>query len=556
MINDLLYKEIIERMKEIQLKLNYKTLGTEVLLLSLMSIEDSMTNLILTELNVTIDDVFDIINNNYYLRKQSIYTYLLKKVFDRAYELQKNKDYVYDEAYLYALLEQKNCAALEILSNFEIEGNQIIDELTNALEYLEKDEKLLINLTQKARNKELNKLIGRKNIIEEIDSILSKKQKNNCMLIGPAGVGKSGIVEGLAYHYLKQKKQYTIYQLDIGSLIAGTKYRGDLEEKIMDVIDIITQKNIILFIDEIHNIMNNNSSENSIDIANLLKPYLARSNIKCIGATTIEEYHKTISKDKALSRRFKNIIIKEPSIKETINILNGIKDEYENFYNIKYDENIINKIVYSSDYFHNLNNPDKSIDIMDECGINTIKVKQKNVNDKILKKVVYSGIGLNIKKAIHYTKNTKLDEETKKNIFKYLNLKHDKLICSLKINKDNKKITVEEFKKIFNLNNENILEIDVNDYSNEHTISTLLGTSPGYVGYDDGGILSKHVMRNNINLIIFNNYIEDINNIFNKKIINKILNNGYIIDFQGNKVNFINTIVLFQVDNKKRIGLI
>ena len=395
MKNDLLYKEIIGRMQSYQSKIKYKTLGTEILLLALMSIEDSMTNLILKELNITEDMILTIINNSYYIRDEGLYTYTLQKVLKNAEELQNNKEFVYDEAYLYSILEEKNCVALNILESLEINGNQISEELLNALSYLEEDNKVLINLTKKAKNKELNKLIGREEVLNNIDIILSKKQKNNCMLIGPAGVGKSGIVEGLAYQYVKTKQNITIYQLDIGSLISGTKYRGDLEEKITDVMETIKEDNIILFIDEIHNIMNNNS-ENSIDIANLLKPYLARSSIKCIGATTIDEYYKTIAKDKALARRFKYIYINEPSFKETNNILLGIKKDFESFYNIKYSNYIIKKIVNSSKYLHNLNNPDKSIDLLDECGALSKKYKNNKVDIKILKEVVYQGIGINI----------------------------------------------------------------------------------------------------------------------------------------------------------------
>jgi len=542
MVNDLLYKEIIERMKEFQSQLSYDTMGTEVLLLALMSIEDSMTNLILKELNVSIDNILDIINESYYLREMHNYSYTLKKVLDNAYELQKNKEFVYDEAYLYSILECKNCVALEILSSLKIDGNQVSEELSNALSYLEEEDKLLVNLTQRAKNKELNKLIGRQNIINMIDNVLLKKQKNNCMLIGPAGVGKSGIVEGLANYYLKQNKNYTIYQLDIGSLLAGTKYRGDLEEKLMDTISNIKGKNNILFIDEIHNIVNNNTFENSIDIANLLKPYLARSEIKCIGATTIEEYYKTIAKDKALARRFKIINIDEPNSKETNTILLGIKKDYEKYYNIKYPNDIISKIVYGSKFFHNLNNPDKSIDIMDECGIVTLKKHEQKVSIKTLKNVIYKNLGVNIKKATHYLKNSELPEETINEICKYLNLKHNKYICKINVNKQNKQDTIKQLMRIFHLNNENILEIDLNDYDSNYMLSTLLGASPGYIGYEDGGLLTKHIMKNNINIVIFKNYINN-KNILNKKIIDKIFNDGYLLDYQGNKINFINTII-------------
>lgn len=551
MFNDLLYKEILERMNEYRSKIKYHTLGTEILLLALMSIEDSMTNLILKELNVTEEVILNIINDSYYIRDELPFTYTLKKVFSKAEELQKNKDYVYDEAYLYSILEFDNSIALNILSNLKIEGNQISEELSNALSYLEEDEKLLINLTKKAKNHELNKLIGKTDVLEDIDIILSKKQKNNCILIGPAGVGKSGVVEGLAQYYLKYKKECTIYQLDIGSLISGTKYRGDLEEKLMDVLENVKEDNTILFIDEIHNIMNNNS-ENSLDIANLLKPYLARSQIKCIGATTIDEYYKTIAKDKALARRFKTVFINEPNFKETIKILNGIKKEYENFYNVQYSNYIIKKIVSSSKYLHNLNNPDKSIDILDECGVITSKQQNKKVNLKTVYEVIYRCLGININQSKKELHKIIANDKIKDQLNNYFNLSSNKYILNEFIDEKEKNSLIKSFKKIFNINNENILELDTNDYYDEHTLSSLLGTSPGYVGYEDGGILSKQILRHKINIIIFNNYNEQ--SLLFKKIINKINMSGYVLDYQGNKINFINTILLYIKSNNKKIG--
>ena len=255
MVNDLLYKEILERMEEYKNKINYNTIGTEILLLTLMNIEDSMTYLILKELNVTEQKLLNIINDFIFIRDQTKYTNTLKDVFKKAKEFQEKKEYVYDEPYLYALLEEPNNVAMDILKKLEIKNFQIKDELENALSYLEEDDKMLSNLTKKAKNNELNKFIGRSYYINEIDLVLSKKQKNNCMLIGPAGVGKSGAVEGLAYKYLKNKPNITIYELDLGNLIAGTRYRGDLEEKLMDTLDSIKGDNNILFIDEIHNIV-------------------------------------------------------------------------------------------------------------------------------------------------------------------------------------------------------------------------------------------------------------------------------------------------------------
>lgn len=552
MVNDLLYKEILEKMEEYKNKINYNTIGTEILLLTLMNIEDSMTYLILKELNVTEQKILNIINDFIFIRDQTKYTNTLKDVFKKAKEFQEKKEYVYDEPYLYALLEEPNNVAMDILKKLEIKNFQIKDELENALSYLEEDDKMLSNLTRKAKNNELNKFIGRSYYINEIDLVLSKKQKNNCMLIGPAGVGKSGAVEGLAYKYLKNKPNITIYELDLGNLIAGTRYRGDLEEKLMDTLDSIKGDNNILFIDEIHNILNNSNSDNTMDIANLLKPFLARSKIKCIGATTIDEYHKTISKDKALARRFKNIYIEEPSNKEVFKILKELKKDYEKYFNVLYSDNIIKYIINSSKYLHNLNNPDKSIDILDESGAITKQRNKSKVSYNIIKEVVFNSLGLNRKLIITKLIKSSLDNNLKIKIEKYLNLNTKKYIFNIEINEKDKLRIIRSLKNIFNINNENILEIDLADYNNDIHSSTLLGSSPGYVGYEDSGLLSKQILRHSINLIIFKNYDKD--NLVCKRIIDKIINNGYIYDNQTNKLNFINSMLMFIKNDKNKIG--
>ena len=219
----------------------------------------------------------------------------------------------------------------------------------------------------------------------------------------------------------------------------------------------------------------------------LLKPFLARSKIKCIGATTIDEYHKTISKDKALARRFKNIYIEEPSNKEVFKILKELKKDYEKYFNVLYSDNIIKYIINSSKYLHNLNNPDKSIDILDESGAITKQRNKSKVSYNIIKEVVFNSLGLNRKLIITKLIKSSLDNNIKIKIEKYLNLNTKKYI--------------------FNINNENILEIDLADYNNDIHSSTLLGSSPGYVGYEDSGLLSKQILRHSINLIIFKNYI-------------------------------------------------
>lgn len=545
MNNEILKKEIIQKIEEYRYLVDYQAMGTEILLLSLMSIEDTMTNLILRQLNIELDDLEKVINNCIFIRENTKYTKTLEDVLAYADKLQNENEYLLDEAYLYSILEHKNCSALEVLSHFQIAGNEIKEELQNALDILEEDDRLLINLTKKAKFKELNKFIGRKHYIKNIDLVLSKKQKNNCMLIGPAGVGKSGIVEGLAYYYLKNNPRYTIYQLDLGNLIAGTRYRGDLEEKLMNVLDMIAGDNNIIFIDEIHNILNNSNNENSIDIGNLLKPFLARNTLKCIGATTMDEYYKTIAKDKALARRFKNIIVSEPSLMETYNILNGIKKDFEQFYHIKYSKEDLRQIIKASQYYPSLYNPDKAIDIFDEFGA----YKKKMGNYKTIKDIVFNNLGIDYHKSLRLLKQSCLDTMIKEKIIKYFNLEGEKYI--LKANIDNINI-IKNLQEIFNLDSSSLLTIDINDYNSEHLISTLLGTSPGYVGYEDNGILFKHINEHYISIIVFKNFHPT--DYLYKRLINKILETGVIQDYQGRNINFFNTILLFMDQSNKKIG--
>lgn len=548
MYNDLLHKEVVKKIEKYRNDLSYVTLGTETLLLALLDIEDSLTCLILNELGVYKNDILDIINNSIYIRDGSLYTHALKNIFKRAEELANEKDFVYDEAYLYSLLENENTVAMDILNHFHIEGKNIIEELEHALKVLEEDNAILINLTKKAKNKELNKFIGRTNYIDSVDTVLNKKQKNNCMLIGPAGVGKSGIVEGLAEYYWHEHPYLTIYQLDIGSLIAGTRYRGDLEEKLMDVLESIKGKDNILFIDEIHNILNNSNNENSIDIGNLLKPYLARSLIKCIGATTVDEYHKTIAKDKALARRFKNIYVFEPNYLETKEILMGIKKDFEDFYQVRYSKDIIDKIIQASSYLTSLNNPDKAIDVMDECGIYAKKNGYTIISFGIVKEVIFNSLGLNIKKCLEKVKKTSSD--IKQSLHEYFNFCSSKYIM-FKETFDTD-YYINQFQEILNIDDSSVLVIDANDYNSEHLISTLLGASPGYVGYEDGGILSKQILEHNINIIVFKNYSKG--DFLDKKIISKLFSFGLIKDYRGRSLNFKNSIILLEPIKMNKIG--
>ncbi len=551
MIDDILYKDIIDLMEVNRSVVEYECIGTEVLLLALVSIEDSMTNLILKEMKVTKETIADKIKESFFIRPQTKYTQTLENVIKEAKLLESEQEYVYDEAYLFSLLNNKDNVALEILKSLQIEGKIILDELSNALDYLQQESNLLINMTRLVKEKKTNPFIGREDYIEKIDRILSKKQKNNCMLIGLAGVGKSGLVEGVAQTYLKNKPDVTIYQLDLGALIAGTRYRGDLEERLMDTLDELKEINCILFIDEIHNILAGSSSENTLDIANLLKPYLARSMIKCIGATTVEEYYKTIHKDKALARRFQNIYINEPKADECFRILKGIKKDYEAFHNVIYTDEILHFIIHASKYNLHNNFPDKAIDILDESGLLTARKKKTYVTQDIIKGLIFENLGISYNDVLKKTQKTK--NNIQNDIINYLNLVNDKYITSYEIEtNDEKNQIIKDLVHIFNFTEDIILEIDLNDYPSDHHLASLLGTSPGYIGYDDGGILSNHVIKHNIIVVIFKNYLAG--NIVLDRIITKIKSTGKIKDFKGNELNFLNCFLFFMKEDKKSIG--
>ncbi len=551
MVDDILYNDIIHFMEKTKKEMHCFCLGTEMLLLALISIPDSMTNLILKELRITKENIIDKINHSYFLRKENHYTSCLEEVIHQAQKLESEKEYVYDEAYLYSLLSSDDNAAINILRGFEIEGRIILDELNNALDYLQQESNILINITKMAKEGKNNPFIGRKDYLERMDRILSKKQKNNCMLIGLAGVGKSGLVEGLANLYLTEKPTITIYRLDLGSVLAGTRYRGDLEERLMDVLDDIKNQNCILFIDEIHNILSTGYAENSMDIANILKPYLARSNIKCIGATTIEEYYKYIDKDKALARRFQNIYVTEPKQEECYTILQGIKKDYENFHNVKYTDEVIYYIIKASSYISNRYFPDKAIDLLDECGLYTRRKHKEIVDALDIQELILENKGIN--KNLSLEKLNKVSNNIKNDLYNYLTFNIEKYILWLNCNNDEEiKQYQKEIMDILSLNEEHVLEIDFHDYTDQHQLSTLLGTSPGYVGYDEGGILSNHILKHDISIVIFKNMSKENRLLF--KMIDKIKNTGKIKDYKGNDLIFKNTCLLFLEEKKEKIG--
>ncbi len=541
-----IYDEIMSLIEKNKHELNIECAGSELLLLSLMQLKDSLTSLLLKEFMIKEEDIKIQIKNSLYFRK-NLFTAKYYEIINYANKLLSQNEYTYDEPYLLAIVKCQDNIAYDILKKYGITEKIICEEVEHVSEYIQKDNKMLINYTKLAEEEKLNLLIGREEILEKMERILFKKQKNNPLLIGEAGVGKTGLVEGLAYLFLEKYPHITIYSLDVSMLMAGTRYRGDLEEKLIDVIEEIKDENAIIFIDEIHNITANNSSEASLDIASILKPVLARSEIKCIGATTLEEYYKYIDKDKALSRRFVSIFVPEVSKEECVNILEEIKFRYERYYGVKYLSSVIKYLVKLSELIVNRRFPDKAIDVMDEAGVLAKNSFKKQVTKKHIDKIVFDHIGLNKEKIL---KNLNIYKPIyQKEIKNYLENESSNYV--LKLYSNDYKKDVNDILNIFSVSNEALLIIDIDDYNDNSQINNLLGSPSGYVGYENGGILTEHIYKHPFNIVVLCNY--EFANAYFKSVIEKALDKGYIIDSKKRYIYLKNTIFIIanSKDNKK-----
>ncbi len=452
----------------------------------------------------------------------------------------------------------------------------------------ETDNKFLLNLNEQAANGKIDKLIGRKEEISRLIQILARRTKNNPLLVGESGVGKTALVEGLAHLIVtknvpKYLNDHVIYLLDIGGLIAGTKYRGDFEKRLKEVMSFLeSQEKSILFIDEIHTIIGAGSaSGGTLDVSNLLKPALGKGTLRCIGSTTFNEFRGIFNQNQALSRRFQKIDVIEPSIDESVEILNGIKQLYEDHHNVKFSDNSIETAVKLSDKF--LNDrflPDKAIDLIDETGA-LLNINRKNKNKITVK-------DLDIEKTI--SKITKIPEKTlsKDESVNLKNLERDlkrvifgqdkaidALCNAIKLSRaglrdDNKTISsfifagptgvgkTEISKQLASILGIELIRFDMSEYMERHTVSRLIGAPPGYVGFDQGGLLTEAVVKNPYSVLLLDEIEKAHPDIFN--ILLQVMDNGVLTDNNGRKADFRNVIIIMTTNagaellEKKSIG--
>ena len=609
---------IFKDAEKIMISLNHGYVGTEHLFLSMLKNSEEIRNLLekyQIEYDGFLEELLLVVNSETCKKVACIYTPLLKKVIKNA-EMHAKNSYITPLMLLESLLEEGEGIAIRILLSMGLDIDKLYDEIK--LKDKKSNQKLEIYNIGKEMSKDLsdNFVVGREKEIDLITETLLRKNKNNPLLIGDAGVGKSAIVEELARRIkkgdvpnaLKNKK---IISIEMSSLVAGTKYRGEFEEKLNKIIkEVENNPEIILFIDEIHTLSNAGGAEGAINASDILKPYLARGKIKVIGATTTNEYNKFIAKDKALSRRFDLIKINEPSIDETINILSKIKPSFEHHYNIKISEENIRQIVdLTNKYILDRFNPDKSIDLLDSvCAMKEVKSpKEKNI---IILKNKLSNIieakekmvkNNNFEEALNFRKQEielyeKIEKEKNssnritnndikevmlrksnipnmknnwKDLKAYLNNEIvgqeeaiNEIIASLKSKESDLPVSIlltgstgvgktKTVKEIATYLKMPLVRLDLSEYNEPVSINRLIGSSAGYVGYDDENIFDR--IRMYPNSIVLLDELEKANsNVINLFL--QVLDEGFITNAKGEKIDFKNTYIFMtsnaEINNK------
>ena len=507
-------------------------------------------------------------------------------------------------------------------NNFKQEN--VVSELSNDLLEMGSD------LTLKAKQGKIDPIIGRDSEIERMIEILCRKTKNNPVLIGEAGVGKTAVVEGLARRIVDGDvpsllKNKTIYSLDIGGLMAGTKYRGSMEEKLKNAIEIITSNtDIIVFIDEIHTLAQVGSDKGETNPADMLKPYLARGEMQTIGATTTDEYRKYIEKDKALERRFQPILVEQPTVEQTIQILRGLRDTYEAYHKVKISDEAIKAAATLSDrYIQDRSLPDKAIDLIDEASsrakvktnydsaeiralkekLNKLEIEQEDaVNQenfekagKLRDKINETKNEIQRQKSLPQvqgkTESVITEHDIAEVISKWTNIpltkltegEAEKLLHLEKVITQRVKGQDEAIEKIAKairrsrigirdpkrpigsflflgptgvgktelskalaealFDDENkIIRLDMSEFMEAHSVSKLIGSPPGYVGFDDGGQLTEQVRRKPYSVVLFDEIEKAHPEVFNMLL--QILDDGRLTDSHGKNISFKNTIII------------
>jgi ATP-dependent Clp protease ATP-binding subunit ClpC len=534
---------------------------------------------------------------------------ILEQAFNEARQLKSN--FISPEHILLAMIKQTDNMAVKLLTKQNVNLRQLRTDLIKKLGETEavaagnqdnpfgfgggreqptKLKEFSINLTDLAREGKLDPVVGRYPEIERAVQILGRRTKNNPILVGEPGVGKTAIAEGLAQRIVEGDvssllADKEVISLDMGSLLAGTKFRGEFEERLKSIVEEVRKAgNIILVIDEIHNIVGAGAMGGAMDAANMLKPSLARGEIQCLGSTTLDEYRQYIERDAALERRFQKVMVGEPSVDDAIEILQGLRKTYEDFHKVKYTDEAIRTAVISSErYITDRFLPDKAIDLIDEAGSRThlnhcLQSKEENqtevatinpealtpvVDEEAIAKIVAAWTGVPVTKmteteseALMYLEDDLHErvvgqDEAVKAVSRALRRSRSGLgdrqrpIASLFFSGPTGVGKTELAKALATQmfgSQEAIVRIDMSEYMESHTISKLIGSPPGFVGYDEGGQLTEAVRRQPYTIVLFDEIEKAHPDVFNLML--QLLDDGRLTDAQGRTVSFKNTVII------------
>ena len=489
---------------------------------------------------------------------------------------------------LISIFSEKESHAVYLLKLNDISRLDVMEHISNNVPEIQEEtenlqtenqnisgsnlKKFTVNLCQKAADGRIDPLLGREEEVLRTIQVLSRRRKNNPLFVGQAGVGKTAIAEGIAKKIVdgdvpEVLEGAKIFSLDVGVLIAGTKYRGDFEKRLNAVLDDLKKvENGILFIDEIHTLIGAGSvSGGSLDASNLLKPALADGTLKCIGSTTYDEYRKIFEKDHALTRRFQKIDIEEPSVGDAIKILNGLKKHYQDHHNVKYSKAaLVSAVELSHRYMSDRRLPDKAIDVIDEVGaLQRIQPKSKrktNINVSDIEDIVAKLARIPSKQVSNDDKSLLKDLENRLRLGVFgQNQAIESLSTAIKLSRSglNQKDQplgsflfagptgvgkTEISKQLASVLGVKLLRFDMSEFMERHSVSKLIGSPPGYVGYDEGGQLTEQVNANPYAVILLDEIEKAHPDIFN--ILLQVMDNGKLTDANGREVDFRNVILI------------
>jgi len=498
------------------------------------------------------------------------------------------------EHILIGILRLKHSVAAELLTSYGMTPGRLRQFITKGFPEEEEFEPFPsvledygINLVELARRGKLDPLIGRENEIARVMDVLARRKKNNPLLVGEAGVGKTAIVEGLAIKiasgnvpdFLKGK---SIVLLPISDVVAGTRYRGDFEERMKDILEELEDReDIILFIDELHSIVGAGSAEGSLDAASILKPFLAAGKIRVIGATTPQDYRKYIEQDPALERRFQRVYIDPPTRAQVFEILRGLKWKYEEHHSVRYTREAIKAIVELSDvYIHDRYFPDKAVDLLDEAGARVRLLGRKVVRKTDIENIVSGKTGIPLP-------SIKEDEAKKIERLRERLLHHvvgqdeaiEALVSAIRRTRVGirrgrrpwgvflfvgptgvgKTHTAKMLAKFLMGSEERLIRIDMSEFREEHTISKLIGSPPGYVGYGEGGYLTENVRNKPYSVVLLDEVEKAHPSVFH--VFLQVFEDGKLTDGMGRVADFSNTIIIMtsnigtrEMLEKKKVG--